>query len=109
MLITGLISVLVMAVVAGVAFASRRSSLMQGHFGNLVADRRGIALQTVIIMVVLLVIAGGVAAVLLQRGNAAVQDLEDTDVQTEFADIESEALCDAAGGTWGTPVADTCQ
>ena len=41
-----------------------------------VASDRGIALQTVIIMVVLLAIAGSVAAVLLTTGGESVDDLE---------------------------------
>lgn len=66
------------------------------------ADRRGIALQTVIIMVVLLVIAGAVAGVLLTRGNEAVTDLENQDVSRDAEDFENEALCKAAGFSWST-------
>ena len=40
------------------------------------ADIRGIALQTVIVIVVMLVIAGGVAGVLLSRGGEAIGHLE---------------------------------
>ena len=40
------------------------------------ADIRGIALQTVIVIVVMLVIAGGVAGVLLSRGGDVISDLE---------------------------------
>ena len=45
-----------------------------------VADNRGIALQTVIVIVVMLVIAGGVAGVLLSRGGDVIGDLESQDV-----------------------------
>lgn len=72
---------------------------------GLPADLRGIALQTVIVMVVLLVIAGGVAAVLLTRGQQAVSDLEEQNVTLDPSNIP-EALCtqpnfswDAAGST----------
>ncbi len=44
------------------------------------ADIRGIALQTVIVIVVMLVIAGGVAGVLLSRGTEVIGDLEASDV-----------------------------
>ena len=64
------------------------------------ADRRGIALQTVIIMVVLLVIAGAVAGVLLTRGQEAVTDLERQDVTQQADSFSSEILCRAAGYTW---------
>ncbi|WP_419553048.1 hypothetical protein [Candidatus Poriferisodalis sp.] len=46
----------------------------------LAADIRGIALQTVIVIVVMLVIAGGVAGVLLSRGGDVIADLEGQDV-----------------------------
>lgn len=65
------------------------------------ADGRGIALQTVIIMVVLLVIAGGVAAVLLNRGGEAVQDLQEQDVtRAEAGNIANSVLCTSLGYTW---------
>ena len=66
------------------------------------ADRRGIALQTVIIMVVLLVIAGAVAGVLLTRGQEAVTDLERQDVTQQADSFSSEILCRAAGYTWSS-------
>ena len=64
-------------------------------------DERGIALQTVIIMVVLLAIAGGVAAVLFSRGQTAQEQLENTNVAAiDYTTIKSKALCDSAGGDW---------
>ena len=64
------------------------------------ADTRGIALQTVIIIVVLLAIAGAVAGVLLQRGSEATSQLEDTEVVQSAYTYNSETLCEAAGFTW---------
>ena len=61
------------------------------------ADTRGIALQTVIIIVVLLAIAGAVAGVLLTRGTEATTQLEQTDVVRDAADYKSYTLCKAAG------------
>ena len=80
--------------VAGLALTSK--------LPNLVADARGIALQTVIIMVVLLAIAGGVAAVLLSRGGEAVTDIERQQISRTAADFSGSALCKAAGFTWNT-------
>ena len=74
------------------------------RFANLAADARGIALQTVIIMVVLLAIAGGVAAVLLSRGGEAVTDIERQDISREARDFSGEALCEAAGFKWSASV-----
>ena len=75
------------------------------------ADRRGIALQTVIIMVVLLVIAGAVAGVLLTRGQEAVTDLERQDVTRDPSSFSNEILCKAAGYNWDNsrPVTSKCQ
>lgn len=53
---------------------------LRGPMQRLVADVRGIALQTVIVMVVLLMIAGAVAGVLLSRGESAISDLEDQEI-----------------------------
>ena len=65
------------------------------------ADTRGIALQTVIIIVVLLAIAGAVAGVLLTRGTEATNQLEETNVVRQAYEYGgSEALCEAAGHTW---------
>ena len=82
------------AVVA--CLASRR------RVSGFVADARGIALQTVIIMVVLLAIAGGVAAVLLNRGGEAVTDIERQDISRDASEFSGSALCEAAGFVWST-------
>ena len=65
-------------------------------------DERGIALQTVIIMVVLLAIAGAVAAVLFSRASESTEQLESTDVTVDYRTIRSKSLCEstAAGNTW---------
>ena len=64
------------------------------------SDTRGIALQTVIIMVVLLAVAGGVAAVLLSRGGEAVTDIERQQISRQASDFSGSALCEAAGFKW---------
>ena len=66
------------------------------------ADQRGIALQTIIVMVVLLAIAGAVAAVLLNRAGSETDRLENE--TTDFADYGTQFSCETAGGTW-TPTA----
>ncbi len=55
-------------------------------------DMRGIALQTVIIMVVLLAVAGGVAAVLLSTGSEVTGELESQDTGTT---IDTADECEA--------------
>ena len=71
-------------------------------FGSLAhargGDQRGIALQTIIVMVVLLAIAGAVATVLLNRAGSESDRLENEDVDlTEFT---TRFGCDTEGGTW---------
>ena len=58
-------------VIAALMWSARRQI-----FGERLADTRGVALQTVIVIVVMLVIAGAVAGVLLTRGGDVVSDLE---------------------------------
>ena len=74
----------------------------RGRMLRIVEDRRGIALQTVIIMVVLIAIAGGVATVLLTRGGSAVDDLEDTQVGRVASEFSNHQVCMAAGLTWSS-------
>ncbi len=76
--------------------------LLRHRLPRLVADARGIALQTVIIMVVLLAIAGAVAGVLLTRGGEAVSDIENQRIARQASDYTSIALCEAAGFTANT-------
>ena len=59
----------------------------------------GIALQTVIVIVVMLAIAGGVAGVLLSRGNEVTADLEAASVGPDLSQYR-EATCKAAGHVW---------
>ena len=73
-------------------------------FGNrrgwsrLAADARGIALQTVIVIVVMLVIAGGVAGVLLSRGGDVIGDLESAETASiNAANCASFTLRDTSG------------
>ena len=85
------------SIVVPIAFLSVR-----GRLPKLAADVRGIALQTVIVMVVLLAIAGAVAAVLLTAGGEAAEDLERQDITRDFTDYKTSALCVTAGFTWDT-------
>ena len=94
-----MLTVVVLSLVVPSLVAAAGLALM-GKLPNLVADARGIALQTVIIMVVLLAIAGGVAAVLLSRGGEAVRDIERQDISRDAADFSGKSLCEAAGYTW---------
>ena len=96
MLTVVILSIVVPSLVATAGVA------LTGKLPNLVADARGIALQTVIIMVVLLAIAGGVAAVLLSRGGEAVRDIERQDITRDAADFSGKSLCEAAGHSWNT-------
>lgn len=104
-------TVLVVSIVAplavGATFLAARSRLPK-----LAVDIRGIALQTVIIMVVLLAIAGAVATVLLTRGGEAVEDIERQDIARDATDFTSRALCEAAGfdftASTGTDAGNFC-
>ena len=64
-------------------------------------DERGIALQTVIIMVVLLAIAGTVAAVLLSSAGDATSELENQDLTTSVVDTPAECGATTWGGSTG--------
>ena len=66
-------------------------------------DERGIALQTIIIMVVLLAIAGAIAAVIATRAGEETANLEGQ-TDTAIYGIENETGCKLAGHKW-TPVA----
>ena len=74
---------------------------LRGVLARLREDERGIALQTIIIMVVLLAIAGAVAAVLLTRAGTETDRLEgETD---RWSGIANETGCEIAGGAWNNP------
>ena len=63
-------------------------------------DERGIALQTVIILVVLLAIAGGIATVLLTRGQQASNQLAGQAVSVGANTYQNQAFCRNAGLHW---------
>ena len=67
-----------------------------------VSDVRGVALQTVIVIVVLLAIAGAVAGVLLARGGEAVAEAEQQDITRAATEFTQQRLCEAYGFTWTT-------
>lgn len=66
------------------------------------ADRRGIALQTVIIMVVLVVIGGAVAAVLVSRAGQETDRLENVDSSIDVDKYASKSLCEQRGHVWSS-------
>ena len=78
---------------------------LRGRLSGLVSDTRGIALQTVVIIVVLLAIAGGVGAVLVTQGGEAVDDLESADIGPNPDQYNNKSLCEAAGHSWSNAVA----
>ena len=80
-MLTAIVLSIAVPSVAGAAYLALRSRLP-----GLVADVRGIALQTVIIMVVLLAIAGAIAGVLLARGGEAVSDVERQQISRSAVD-----------------------
>ena len=65
-------------------------------------DERGIALQTVIIMVVLLAIAGIVATVLFSRANDASDQLQRAEVGVAADNFTTRLSCQGAGHGWDT-------
>ena len=85
-------------VLAGTAYLALRNTRPQ-----FLADARGIALQTVIIMVVLLAIAGAVAGVLITRGGEAVDTLENQEIEQDLSEVTNQTLCGNLGGTWNGP------
>ena len=66
-------------------------------------DQRGIALQTIIIMVVLLAIAGAVAAVLFNRASTETARLEGSEDTFVYA-IGDRLQCQSLGHNWKTTV-----
>ena len=94
-MLTTIILAIVVPGAVGVGYLALRAGLPK-----LAADIRGIALQTVIIMVVLLAIAGAIAGVLLTRGGEAVSDVERQQIARSAEDYTSQALCEAAGFSW---------
>ena len=96
-----MLTVVMLSMIMSSAAVAARWAL-RSRLPNSVADVRGIALQTVIIMVVLLAIAGGVSAVLLNRGGEAVTDIERQQISRQASEFSGSALCNAAGFVWST-------
>ena len=95
-----LISVVVPIAAGGLFLAAR-------HRLQPAADERGIALQTIIIIVVLLAIAGAVAAVLLTRAGTETDRLqEETD---RWSDITNATGCKIADGVWDDGPPEICK
>lgn len=63
-------------------------------------DQRGIALQTVIIMVALIAIAVAVATVILTRGGEVADDLERQNVTFNPDRFKTQALCEEYDYKW---------
>ena len=84
----------IVPILTGVAYVALRNT-----FPQRVADIRGIALQTVIVIVVMLAIAGAVAGVLLTRGGEAVAELEGQELNVK-GEAGDAAECALLGGTW---------
>ena len=85
-------------IAAGALFLAARHRLPKPA-----ADTRGIALQTIIVMVVLLAIAGAVAAVLLTTAGRSTQEAEGVDVTTTVDNKEecnATTLVDSIAGVW---------
>lgn len=76
--------------------APARAADSDVHAPRRFADQRGIALQTVVIMVVLLAIAGSVAAVLLTRAAETTEQLDRQENVYQRADTFAE--CELIGG-----------
>ena len=90
-----LLSILV-PTLTGIAFLTLRNRNTE-----FLADVRGVALQTVIIIVVLLAIAGAVAGVLASRGSDTVASLQGQ-VGTHLTDAlhDTPVECENAGFVW---------
>ena len=93
-MLTIILLAVVVPILTGVAYVALRN-----RFPQRVADIRGIALQTVIVIVVLLAIAGAVAGVLISRGQTTVAQLEEQNVDFKSR-ATTEVQCDLIGGAW---------
>lgn len=89
-----IVSVVVPCAVGAILLAARN------RLPKPATDTRGIALQTVIVMVVLLAIAGGVATVLLSRGSEAISEVEDQNITIASRFNNDSAGCVGAGFDW---------
>ena len=77
---------------------------LRSRHPEIVADVRGIALQTVIIIVVLLAIAGAIAGVLVSRGDEAATLLAEQEISADASGqaglFRTESSCKAADFEW---------
>ena len=64
------------------------------------SDERGIALQTVIIMVALIAVAVAVSAVILTRGGEVADDLERQNVTFNPSRFRTQELCEEYRYSW---------
>lgn len=64
------------------------------------SDERGMALQTVIIMVALIAVAVAVSAVILTRGGEVADDLERQNVTFNPDRFRTKALCEEYAYSW---------
>ena len=80
---------------------NRKPSRLRARLQAARDDVRGIALQTIIIIVVLLAIAGAVAIALQQRAGDEIENLESSGSSNlVFYGITAQTLCAVQGGTW---------
>ena len=66
------------------------------------SDQRGMALQTVIIMVALIAVAVAVSTVILTRGGEVAEDLERQNVTFDPSRFRTQALCVEYDYSWDT-------
>lgn len=93
-------SSLIYAVAIPVVVAALGACLHKhARWRRVVADVRGIALQTVIIIVVLLAIAGTVAGVLLSQSSEVTGRLQDVGDEAFYSSFDEEDCVDE-GGKW---------
>ena len=97
---------ILIAVLAPIVAAGGLLPVARRRLPKPAADSRGIALQTIIVMVVLLGIAGAVVVVLATRAGEEQDRLDEVDIDyTQWNGEETQ--CELAGGTYdGT--ANTC-
>ena len=94
MLAVAIVSIIAPLIV-GLAISGIRTNALR-----LASDVRGVALQTVIVIVVLLAIAGAVAGVLITRGGEAVAEAEQQEILVDAGEITNEGLCESYGFSW---------
>lgn len=93
-MLTVVLFAMTVPIVAVTAFLALRS-----RFAGLAANSRGIALQTIIVMVVLLAIAGAVVAILATRAGDEQDRLEDQTINYSQWN-NNKTGCELAGGNY---------